>query len=119
MRYLWLTALLPLAANAAPVVTHQVRSATGHDFANYFTELSYDVFEHGEPIHIQEVTVGGQTRLAITDELGESLWESAINPRSPVAREQIEQIALQIQQTLDQRQQQVNSTNDDLLGDGL
>lgn len=120
MKYIGLAVLFPLSTLSAPVVTHQVQSATGQSFASYFAELRYDIFDHGEPLHIQEVTAGGQSRLSITDELGEVLWESGINPRSPIAREQIEQVAQHVQSTLDQRNHDSRvAMKDDLVGDGL
>lgn len=120
MKYFGLSVLFPLSTFAAPIVTHQVQSVTGQSFASYFAELRYDIFDHGEPLHIQEVTAGGQSRLAITDELGEVLWESGINPRAAIAREQIEQIAQHVQSTLEQRRHDRRlAKQDDLIGDGL
>lgn len=108
-------------AQAAPVVTSEVHSDAARHFAKHFTLNRYDsAAQSSQALHVSEKQTAGRTMLAVSDELGGTLWSSFIDPRNPMSLESIEKVTQRVRQALTDRQLDL-ALNDsgDQSGDGL
>lgn len=107
--------------NADTLVTRQVVSLAGHEFAKAAALFGFNSGPSSRVrLHIQEQVEKGRHYLSVQDWSGSTFWTGAINARQPLSDQFIDQVMAQVKARVTEQQlEQVLPTQTDLTGDGL